>query len=83
MPRSQLLHWFEELGQGLFSVVHLNLPGLPFRRPRGREPCWPVSARANHRLSPRRRHAPPMLHNLMAAQAEDPALLPDEAIIRS
>ncbi len=82
MPRSQLLHWFEELGHGLFSVVHLNIPGLPFHRAtRARA----VLSRYLHgRLQSYRRGEgtpPPMLRNLLAAQAEDPTLLPDEAIV--
>ena len=82
MPRSQLLHWFEELGQGLFSVVHLNLPGLPFRRATRARAV--LAGYLQGRISAYRRGEgtpPPMLHNLMTAQAEDPALLPDEAII--
>ncbi len=82
MPRSQLLHWFEELGHGLFSVVHLNIPGLPFHRAKRARAV--LSSYLHARLHGYRRGEgtpPPMLRNLLAAQAEDPALLPDEAIV--
>lgn len=82
MPRSQLLHWFEELGLGLFSIVHLNLPGLPFRRATRARAV--LAGYLQNRLNAYRRGEgtpPPMLRNLLAAQAGDPALLPDEAII--
>ena len=72
---------FEELGQGLFSVVHLNLPGLPRSdRPReGMSRCWPGICRANHRLSPRR--GARRLHQPDGGAGPRTQLLPDEAII--
>lgn len=82
MPRGQLLHWFEELGLGLFSIVHLNLPGLPFHRATRARAV--LASYLQGRLDAYRRGEgtpPPMLRNLLAAQAGDPALLPDEAII--
>ncbi len=82
MPRSQLLHWFEELGLGLFSVVHLNLPGLPFHRATRARAV--LASYLQSRLTGYRRGEgtpPPMLQNLLSAQAEEPSLLPDEAII--
>lgn len=82
MPRSQLLHWFEELGHGLFSIVHLNLPGLPFHRATRARAV--LSSYLHARLQGYRDghgSPPPMLRNLLAAQADDPDLLPDEAIV--
>lgn len=82
MPRSQLLHWFEELGHGLFSVVHLNIPGLPFHRATRARAV--LAGYLQSRLQGYRRGQgtpPPMLGNLLSAQADDPTRLPDEAIV--
>jgi cytochrome P450 len=78
----ELTELFEELGRGLYSVIHLPIPGLPFQRAR--------RARASlHRYLHEQLQAcrggaqtpPPMLAALLAAQRQDGERLPDESII--
>jgi cytochrome P450 len=73
---------FEELGLGLYSVVHLPIPGLPFHRARRARAA--LQAYLTQKLAACRRGdgaAPPMLHSLLheSAAAEQP--ISDDSII--
>jgi cytochrome P450 len=75
-------HPFEELGRGLFSVVHIDLPGFPFhraRRARATLDRYLLAALADMRCG--RRPPSPMIENLLAAQAAAPTTLLDQDIV--
>lgn len=78
----QLLHWFEDLGLGLFSLIHLRIPGLPFyRASRARQR---LVSYLESRLAVYRRgeaEPPTFLAQLMGAEGEDGERLTDEALV--
>ena len=82
LDRTQLMHQFEELGHGLFSLIHLNVPGLPFHRAlRARAVLVRYLQGRLDSYREGRGTPPPMLRNLLAAQQQAPDALPDDTII--
>jgi len=77
-----LVAHFEELGLGLYSVVHLPIPGLPFYRARRARAA--LSRYLGETLATCRaggKQPPPMLASLLAAQAADATHVSDDSII--
>lgn len=77
----ELTHLFEQVGMGLFSVVHLSVPGLPFHRAKKARAA--LERYLSERLAACRsgeQAAPPMLASMLAAQELEPALT-DQIII--
>lgn len=79
---ARLTHLFEEVGLGLFALLRWDLPGLAFRR--ARRARAQLAAYIQGRIDWYRSTgtAPPtMLAQLMQAQGEGGAALPDESLI--
>jgi len=78
----QLLHWFEDVGLGLFSLVHLPIPGLPFHR--ARQARRKLAAYIQDRLTIYRRgeaELPIFLAQLLSAEGEEGERLSDESLV--
>lgn len=78
----ELTHLFEKVGLGLFSLVHLPIPGLPFQR--ARKARQALDRYLGQQLAECRsgaQQAPPMLASLLAAQQTAPSLVSDQTII--
>ncbi len=78
----QLLHLFEQIGLGLFSLVHLPIPGLPFyRASRARKK---LAGYIQGRLTIYRSgqaEPPTFLAQLLHAEGEDGERLSDETLV--
>lgn len=77
----ELTHLFEQVGLGLFSLVHLPIPGLPFHRAQKARAA--LDQYLGQQLAACRRGEqtpPPMLASLMTAQQSEPAIT-DQTII--
>ena len=79
---AELTELFEELGRGLYSVIHLPLPGLPFSR--ARRASDRLRRYLSNKLAACRRGEeapPPMLAGLLSAASQAPSLISDDSII--
>ncbi len=79
---AQLTQLFEEIGLGLFSLVHLPIPGLPYYRARRARAALQLYLQKQIDLCRQgQKTAPAMLEAMLAAQTANSALISDDAII--
>lgn len=79
---SLLLHDFEDVGLGLFSLVHLRIPGLPFyRADRARRKLAHYVRQKIQAFRQKQMPAPTFLAQLLDAEGEDGERLSDETLV--
>lgn len=79
---ARLLHDFEEVGLGLFSLVHLRIPGLPFyRADRARRKLAAYVREKIEHYRQKQAPAPTFLAQLLDAEGEDGERLSDDTLV--